>query len=166
MNDDFEIVLSDSQEYKDKNLSVTVYKNILDDIMEYAKGDLDHERGGFLLGNLEETYDTYNIFISHMLIAKYTMNNMASLTFTHESWNEAYREMDENYYGKIMLGWFHSHPGYGIFLSGMDMFIENNFFSLPYQVAYVVDPCADTFGFFGWKKQGKIQKVDNIIFAL
>ena len=165
MNDDFEIVLSDSREYADKDLSVKVYSNILDDIMKYAKGDPEHERGGFLLGSLEETENIYSIFITDMLIAKYTVNNMASLTFTHDSWNEAYREMEENYNGKIMLGWFHSHPGYGIFLSGMDMFIENNFFSLPYQVAYVVDPCADTFGFFGWEKPGKIQKVNNIVFV-
>lgn len=164
MNDDFEIVLSETPKYKDKDLSVKVYKNILDDIMKYAKGDLDHERGGFLLGNLEETENVYSIFITDMLIAKHTVNNMASLTFTHDSWNEAYREMDENHKEKIMLGWFHSHPGYGIFLSGMDMFIENNFFSLPYQVAYVVDPCADTYGFFGWEKPGKIQKVNNIVF--
>ena len=61
-----------------------------------------------------------------------------------------------------MLGWFHSHPGYGVFLSGMDMFIENNFFNLPYQVAYVVDPLSGKDGFFGWEDQGKIKKIEDI----
>ena len=47
----------------------------------------------------------------------------------------------------------HILPGddWGVFLSGMDMFIQNNFFNIPYQVALVVDPRADTLGFFQWK---------------
>lgn len=166
MTEDFEIELSGNKSYKDKELNITANKKILDDIMDYSKGDMDHERGGFLLGSMEETETSYNIFITDIITAKYTVNNTASLTFTYESWNEAYREIEENYKGKKMLGWFHSHPGYGVFLSGMDMFIENNFFNLPYQVAYVADPHTEEIGLFCWESPGKIRKTENILYLI
>ena len=151
--------------YKDKNLSVQVEKSLLNDIMDYAKGDLNHERGGVLVGTLEETDTKYSINITDIIIAKHTINRTASLTFTHETWIDIDQVMVEKYSDKIILGWFHSHPGYGVFLSGMDMFIENNFFNLPFQVAYVVDPVNDTEGFFGWEKENQIQKVKDIMFV-
>jgi hypothetical protein len=32
------------------------------------------------------------------------------------------------------------------------MFIQNNFWNLPWQVALVVDPCRETLGFLRWKE--------------
>ena len=159
--DDINIEIEEIPQYADKNISITVAKEILDNIMDYSKKDLYHERGGVLLGNLEDSESKYEVVITDILIANYTINNPASLTFTHETWIDIDKQM-ENYEGKIMVGWFHSHPGYGVFLSEMDMFIQNNFFNLPYQIAYVVDPCNNTEGFFAWEFKGKIQKANDI----
>jgi hypothetical protein len=52
------------------------------------------------------------------------------------------------------VGWYHTHPDYGIFLSGQDLFIHRNFFDQPLQVAYVVDPIRQTRGFFQWRDGG------------
>ena len=161
--DDLDIEIEEAPKYVDKDLSLTVDKSILDSIMDYAKGDLNHERGGVLLGTLKEEENKYYVTVTDMLIAKHTINRSASLTFTHETWLEIDKEIEENHKDKIMVGWFHSHPGYGVFLSGMDMFIQNNFFNMPYQVAYVVDPTNDTEGFFWWKDQGEISKAKDII---
>ena len=49
---------------------------------------------------------------------------------------------------RIIVGWYHTHPGFGIFLSNMDAFIHENFFSFPWEPAYVFDPQAETDGFF------------------
>lgn len=165
VNNDFEIELEKEKEYIDKDLSVSVTKDILNRIMDYAKMDLNRERGGILVGTLEENDTKYFVNITDIIFAKKTINRSASLTFTHETWLEIDKEMEENFKDKKIIGWFHSHPGYGVFLSGMDMFIENNFFNLPYQVAYVVDPCNNTEGFFGWEREGNIKKVDNILFV-
>jgi hypothetical protein len=62
-------------------------------------------------------------------------------------------EMDRSYADKRILGWYHTHPGFGIFLSEMDMFIHRNFFNLPWQLAYVYDPHADEDGMFTWKRE-------------
>ena len=52
------------------------------------------------------------------------------------------------------MGWYHTHPDFGIFLSSHDLFIHRNFFDQPLQVAYVVDPIRQTRGFFRWKDDG------------
>lgn len=43
-------------------------------------------------------------------------------------------------------------------MSNYDLFIQENFFNLPFQVAYVIDPIQDIRGFFQWKN-GKIEKL-------
>ena len=57
---------------------------------------------------------------------------------------------DELYPEERIVGWYHSHPGFGVFLSEHDLFIQENFFSSPGQVAWVYDPHTDEEGCFGW----------------
>ena len=49
-----------------------------------------------------------------------------------------------------MVGWYHTHPDWSVFLSGMDMFICDHFFNRPLDVALVIDPCRQDRGFFQW----------------
>lgn len=60
-------------------------------------------------------------------------------------------QLDRDHPDLQIVGWYHSHPGHGIFLSSYDQFIHENFFSAPGMVALVVDPRDDdAFGWFGW----------------
>jgi proteasome lid subunit RPN8/RPN11 len=72
----------------------------------------------------------------------------AHVTFTHETWTHIHGEMDQRYSDLEIVGWYHTHPGFGIFLSDMDAFIHRNFFGQPAQVALVHDPLAGQIGFF------------------
>ncbi|MBK8031262.1 MAG: hypothetical protein IPK17_17580 [Chloroflexi bacterium] len=45
-------------------------------------------------------------------------------------------------------GWYHSHPGFGVFLSGMDLGIHNQFFTHLWQLAVVIDPIQRHYGIF------------------
>ena len=47
-----------------------------------------------------------------------------------------------------IVGWYHSHPGFGLFLSEYDSFIQENFFIDPNHVALVVDPLEGSLGWF------------------
>lgn len=53
------------------------------------------------------------------------------------------------------MGWYHSHPGFGLFLSDYDAFIQQNFFGAPGQVALVVDPVEGCLGWFQWSKEAE-----------
>jgi len=72
------------------------------------------------------------------------------VTFTQDAWEAIYKVKDEQYPEERIVGWYHSHPGFGVFLSEHDTFIHRNFFSSPDQVAWVYDPHTDEEGCFGW----------------
>ena len=81
-------------------------------------------------------------------------SKFAEVTFTHETWAKINEQMDSRYANQSVIGWYHSHPDFGIFLSDRDRFIQEHFFAGPGQFAYVVDPIRKTEGVFIWK-QGK-----------
>jgi hypothetical protein len=57
---------------------------------------------------------------------------------------------DKKFKGGKVVGWIHTHPSYGIKLSDYDIFIQQNFFSNDYEVAYVVDQLDGIEGFYFW----------------
>lgn len=104
---------------------------------------LDVEVGGFLIGTVDES----GTHITHARPALAATSDQTHLTFTHEAWDEVLPLMETEYEGLSIVGWYHSHPGFGVFLSDYDIFIQENFFSSPGQVALVVDPLAGEDGF-------------------
>jgi hypothetical protein len=66
--------------------------------------------------------------------------------------------MDSRYPDDRIVGWYHTHPGFGIFLSEMDLFIQNNFFNEPWQIAYVDDPKGGDRGAFVWEKGAAVRR--------
>src|SRR5580692_803632 len=85
----------------------------------------------------------------------------AHVTFTQDTWEHIYAVKDKKYPSERIVGWYHSHPGFGIFLSDHDTFIHRNFFSSPGQVAWVFDPHSDEEGCFGWVA-GRIERLSQI----
>ena len=86
------------------------------------------------------------------------------VTFTQETWESIYKVKDELYPDDRIVGWYHSHPGFGVFLSEHDMFIQENFFSSPGQVAWVYDPHTDEEGCFGWVS-GEVHRLSKLSIA-
>jgi proteasome lid subunit RPN8/RPN11 len=82
------------------------------------------------------------------------------VTFTQDAWEAIYKVKDETYPDERIVGWYHSHPGFGVFLSEHDTFIHRNFFSSPDQVAWVYDPHTDEEGCFGWV-DGDIHRIST-----
>lgn len=142
--------------------SVQVYikQDVYKRIEKFAKEEMSKEVGSILIGDYVDEKDKKTVIISNYIEAKYTDASASTLTFTHETWDYVYKEKDKKYPDKKIVGWQHTHPGYGIFLSNYDIFIQENFFNLPWQIAYVVDPIADTRGFFEWKND-KVAKMSG-----
>ena len=86
--------------------------------------------------------------------AQHYENTAASFKFTHDSRSAISREVESKWGDRIKVGWHHTHPGYGIFLSGYDQFIHNNFFNVPGMFALVVDPRAGSLCLFQLKAGG------------
>lgn len=142
------------------DVKIYIKQEVYKEIEKFSRMDTTRERGGILIGDYAEVNNKKNVIISKFIEAKYTDASASTLTFTHETWNYIHKEHEELYPQKKIIGWQHTHPSYGIFLSNYDIFIQENFFNLPWQIAYVVDPIAGTRGFFQWKN-GKIQQTSG-----
>lgn len=109
------------------------------------------EVGGILVGDVLQDKNGPYIKVDHVIEALHAEEKGTELTITHETWNHIHAEMDKTHSGKRILGWYHTHPNFGIFLSEQDQFIQQSFFNLAFQVALVYDPVRKVHGVFSWR---------------
>ena len=133
---------------EDKNIYIS--QNVYKKIRRFAANKTENESGGMLIGDVLQEFGKMHIIISGFIEAKYTDATPTTLKFTHDTWEHCHKEMAERYPGKKIVGWIHTHPNFGIFLSEYDKFIHENFFSNDHDIAYVVDPIQNTEGFYFW----------------
>ena len=138
-------------EQPEQDFAIFIDEEILREIVTYSKTELTREIGGVLIGGYYTWENREFIYITGYIKAKKAISHAASLTFTHEALHEVNNIKTEKYDDLFVVGWHHTHPNYGVFLSSYDMFIQNNFWNLPWQVALVVDPCRETLGFLRWQ---------------
>jgi proteasome lid subunit RPN8/RPN11 len=124
----------------------------------HAHSDLENEVGGWLLGKqrLDNSTGEHFVVIDTVIPAQQTRQGSAFLTFTQESQVEMHRNIERNHPEKDLLGWFHTHPRMGVFLSSYDTFLHDNFFPELWQVALVIEPFSRCGGFF-------IRQVDGVL---
>jgi proteasome lid subunit RPN8/RPN11 len=141
------------------DLPIFLDRRTADAIERHALSDTSVELGGILLGKecIDPATGQPFVWITQSLEAKHYANTQASFTYTHDSWEEITRERDRLHPDFDIVGWYHTHPSFGIFLSHHDLFIHQHFFAQPLQVAYVVDPINQTRGFFQWRDGGLAQ---------
>ena len=140
------------------DVKVYIHQSVISALEDYARSDTKNELGSILLGAYSNALGQASVMISEYIEAKYTDASASTLTFTHETWEYVHKQQAEKWPELRIVGWQHTHPGYGIFLSNYDMFIQENFFNLPFQIAYVIDPVQNTRGFFCWKN-GRIERL-------
>jgi proteasome lid subunit RPN8/RPN11 len=137
---------------EERDLPVYVDLDAMRDMEWHALSDTKVELGGVLLGGQYMDDDTSPfVVISDNLRAHHYEATKGSFKFTHDTWEQITREREQFPDELQMVGWYHTHPDWGVFLSGMDMFICDHFFNRPLDVALVIDPCRQDRGFFQWE---------------
>lgn len=134
----------------DGNTNVVVSQEVLIKVNEHVSQTLDCELGGFLLGNRYRCPNTScdYVIIDQYSPAKFTESNEVRLAFTHEAWAQISDELSGKFLGKLLIGWYHSHPRLDVFLSSHDMEIQTERFPEPWMVALVLEPEKHHGGFF------------------
>ena len=132
--------------------TIYIFEDVLDQMLRHFERDLRREQGGLLLGGLHEDRGVY-VEVRGFLPATGAQARATSLRFTHATWAAMNRRAEEDFPGELVLGWVHTHPGLGVFLSSYDLFIHRHFFSQPWHIALVIDPRKDELGFFQWHGQ-------------
>ncbi len=128
---------------------VFILETALAAVNQHAAEEPEHEIGGILVGTVTEG-ERPVVFVEAAIRGQGMTHTRGSVTFTHETWNETNLIKDSQFPDLKIVGWYHSHPGFGLFLSGHDLFIHRNFFAAPWQVAVVADPLAKSWGCFTW----------------
>ena len=127
-------------------------------IRQHARASSKAEVCGVLIG-AEEARATV---VQASIPGANAVQGGSHVTFTQDTWEHIYRIKDRDFPEARIVGWYHSHPGFGVFLSDHDTFIHKNFFSAPQQVAWVYDPHSDEEGCFGWIGS-KLERLSRII---
>ena len=141
----------------EENKNIYILQSVYKEIHKFTQNKTTNESGGMLVGTVLEEFGKTNIIVSGFVEAKYCEATPTTLKFTHETWEYVHKEIEKKHPGKKIVGWIHTHPDFGIFLSEYDKFIHQNFFNEDYQVAYVVDPIQKIEGFYFWINE-KIEK--------
>lgn len=124
---------------------------VIEQVMTHIKGRGDVEVGGILLGYPCTDEQGVWLRIDHAVPAHQAASERLNLTFTHDAWDEMLAERDRIDPDSHVVGWYHTHPGLGVFLSKYDRFIHSSFFTRPLDVALVVDPHTFTWKTFIWE---------------
>lgn len=119
---------------------------------KHVSQTLERELGGFLLGNRYRcpTGRMY-VLVDQFVEGEETESDPVSLHFTHESWRRLEDQLATTYLGKVLVGWYHSHPRMNVFLSRDDLSIHERRFSEPWKLALVLEPQKHFGGFFCWR---------------
>jgi len=125
---------------------VFIDTGVLRQIRQHARSCARSEVCGVLIGSEKDGQVEVQACIAGLNAAQ----GGTHVTFTQDTWEHIYQIKDAQYPSHRMVGWYHSHPGFGVFLSEHDTFIHQNFFSASLQIAWVYDPESDEEGCFGW----------------
>jgi proteasome lid subunit RPN8/RPN11 len=146
---------------REPRFQVLVRQSALNDIIRHGKSAPDIEVCGVVLGNVYRDEFGPLLYVEAIIRGDRAKGHAAQVTFTSETWSYIHEQLERQHADKKIAGWYHTHPGHGIFLSGMDLFIQENFFNLPWQVAYVYDPQRGEDGMFIWRLGQTVR--DNIL---
>src|SRR6202047_4465834 len=128
--------------------------DVLQKIRQHARSCGKTEVCGVLIGRDDDGLTCVEACIAGVNAAQ----GGAHVTFTQDTWEHIYKIKDAEFPDERIVGWYHSHPGFGVFLSDHDTFIHRNFFSSPGQVAWVFDPHSDEEGCFG----GCVSRIERL----
>lgn len=133
---------------REGRFQVAVARSVLDDIRDHGRSEPEVEVCGVLVGNVYRDASGPFLHIDGNIRGNGAAGRAAQVTFTADTWKHIQDVMEQDHPDDRIVGWYHTHPGFGIFLSDMDLFIQNNFFAEPWQVAFVYDPKSNEQGLF------------------
>ncbi|MBK9781256.1 MAG: Mov34/MPN/PAD-1 family protein [Anaerolineales bacterium] len=155
---EFEIPIADFplKDFKFKSLSKHAYINVFvlksayDEMIEHVNIDKNIECGGILVGYPFRDPDVEEVFIVIVGVIRDISDDrsVVHFTVTPKVIAKTREILEEKYPDLIAVGWYHSHPGHGVFLSGQDMTIVRGIYNEEWNLAWVIDPIRQQEGIF------------------
>jgi len=130
---------------------VVICQSVLDAIHAHGNAYRSVEVCGVFVGDVREVNGKQVTYTTAIIEGEGATHQAGAVTFTADTWTHIQQTMDDKYEGQRIVGWYHTHPNFGIFLSEMDLFIQEHFFNLDWQIAFVYDPVRLEDGLFTWQ---------------
>jgi proteasome lid subunit RPN8/RPN11 len=129
---------------------VFIKLSALEDLHIWLTNNPEREHGGVLVGqpHYDDQATRYFVVIQRAIPAQETQGSSVHLQFTRETWANISGIIEESYPDLAIVGWYHSHPGLGVFMSATDQATQAAFYHHPWSLAVVVDPLAHKTGWF------------------
>jgi proteasome lid subunit RPN8/RPN11 len=130
-------------------IQVVTQTSVYDVICQQAREALPNETGGFLMGQIgrDIARRRWHLFVD---CAEPVIPVEAAPTHFSFTWRdvERVRSLREKK-GRALVGWYHTHPDLGVFLSQTDVEkTHNRLFNDEFQIALVLDPVQGTAAYF------------------
>jgi proteasome lid subunit RPN8/RPN11 len=136
------------------NFKIKCSDTLMAELEKHCFSETKVEVGGFLVGHINGAVAE----VTHVIPAEHSVGKSTQLTFTHDTWDALHSKMDS--LDGTLIGWYHSHPNFGVFLSDHDQFIQQNFFKLEGNITIVIDPIRGRRGWF-YSSNNKIVKYEK-----
>jgi proteasome lid subunit RPN8/RPN11 len=131
-----------------QNILVFLESSARDALYHQSEADTSREHGGILLGEpFNDGSGAYYVVVDDVVPAYGTAGSPIHLRFQPNSWQNVWKRLNDRP-DLHVIGWYHTHPGLGVFLSGTDMRTQQLHFSQPWHLAVVLDPIRKKIGFF------------------
>lgn len=131
--------------YKRVPLLAFIHQSCIEAMQAHAGQDILREQAGILCGHAWLDPGGQHYIEVTKAVAVETVNTPSRFRFHEKSWQAVWDRMGNDL---SILGWYHSHPGMGIFLSPTDLRTQQLYFGAPWQIAVVLDPVARELGVF------------------
>lgn len=128
--------------------SVVLHASCLALIERHGAASPSCEVGGLLLGKVHHDATDTLIEATTAFEAPDTLGSGVHLAFTPQTWDALLARMAREAPELAVVGWYHTHPGLGVFLSGTDQHTHAHHFRQPWQFALVHDPASGDTGCF------------------
>lgn len=127
-----------------KGASVFVCENAFRDMADHADRGLEEgvEIMGLMMGSLyRDDLGTYAVVTDTATAG--LESSESSVRFDKDSFEELFESMDGSD-GELVVGWYHSHPGFGCYMSDTDLRTHTGIFGGDTGFALVIDPSDGT----------------------
>ena len=128
-----------------QELLVFATRECIETVYAHACQDLSREQAGILCGRAYVSEREQYYLALDIALPASTQCDSTHVKFQGESWEQIWGRLEKD---SEILGWYHTHPGLGVFMSQTDMRTQENHFRAPWQIAMVVDPVQDQIGIF------------------
>jgi proteasome lid subunit RPN8/RPN11 len=113
---------------------------VLEEMLSHATSHREVEIGGYLFGHSYLSLDRAVVEVQGVYNMVSPDATVGHVRFDIESSRDAEQHQEVNHPDTEIVGWYHSHPGHGVFLSGTDQRTHGNFFKPFHKIAMVIDP--------------------------